>query len=100
MLNIITVFLIFPFFSRNNTQIHLTCVWVPPQEPLMYRGTEPGPKQEASGDLGAVLPRGFMLCYWEYASGEFEDISEDGIQVASQTSTGILMMKKNQDDGV
>lgn len=41
-----------------------------------------------------------MLCYWEYASGEFEDIPEDGIQVASQTSTGILMMKKNQDDGI
>lgn len=41
-----------------------------------------------------------MLCYWEYALGEFEDIPEEGIQVASQTSTGILMMKENKDDGI
>lgn len=41
-----------------------------------------------------------MLCYWEYALGEFEDISEDEIQVASQTSSGILMMKENKDDGI
>lgn len=66
----------------------------------MYMGTEAGPKHEASHEQGTVLPRGFMLCYWEYALGEFEDIPEDGIQVASQTSTGILMMKKNKDDGI
>lgn len=66
----------------------------------MYTGTESGPKQGASREEGAVLPRGFMLCYWEYALGEFEDIPEDGIQVASQTSSGILMMKENKDDGI
>lgn len=66
----------------------------------MYMGTESGPKHEASHEPGVVLPRGFMLCYWEYALGRFEDIPEGGIQVASQTSTGILMMKKNKDDGI
>lgn len=44
-------------------------------------GAESGPKPEASLEQGTVFPRGFMLCYWDYALGDFEDIPEDGVQV-------------------
>lgn len=63
---------------------------VPPQEPMMCMGTGSCPIHETSCEEGTALPRPFMPFCWECVLSEFEDVSEDGIQVASQTSSGEL----------